>query len=262
MEFLKKESNQYRVLPMNSDPQQFSNALIPTMYYSMPVQQTRWQDILDNFSFNSAIPDMLNVKYVIYSMDQFQQQKGALPEKLVPVFQPPDGSEIVLQNRQVLPKAWIVTSAMVAKDRTQILNILLNPLFNPRMFAVVESAPPLPLAGGSPPSATAGRVSVDSYENNKITISEEAPSASLLVLGEKYYNGWKALVDGKKADIYPVNYILRGVYLTPGKHRIEFVFDPLPFKIGKYLTLASFAMFAAMLARECFLRRRGRVQEG
>jgi hypothetical protein len=31
---------------------------------------------------------------------------------------------------------------------------------------------------------------------------------------------------------------------------VRFVFDPLPFKVGKYLTLASFALFAAMLVRE------------
>ena len=37
---------------------------------------------------------------------------------------------------------------------------------------------------------------------------------------------------------------------------MEFVFDPMPFKIGKYLTLASFAIFAAALVREFLMRRR------
>lgn len=263
MEFLKKDSNQYRVLPTNSDPQQFSNASIPTMFYSMPVQQTRWQDVLDNFSFNSAILDMLNVKYVVYPTGQYQQEKAYLPPKLVPVFQSPDGSEIVLQNRAVLPKAWIVATAMVAQDRMQALNTILNPAFDPRTFAVVESAPPLPLAGSpSSAAAMAGKVAVDRYENNEITLLADVPANSLLVLGEKFYNGWRALVDGKGVDIYPVDYILRGIYLTPGKHRVEFIFDPLPFKIGKYLTLASFALFAAMLVREWLLHRRGRGVQG
>ena len=68
--------------------------------------------------------------------------------------------------------------------------------------------------------------------------------------------GWKATVDDKSVDIQRVNYILRGVYLTPGTHKVEFRFDPLPFKIGKYLTLASFALFAGMLIREWRLRRK------
>jgi hypothetical protein len=57
-------------------------------------------------------------------------------------------------------------------------------------------------------------------------------------------------------EIYPVNHILRGVYLTPGSHRVEFIFDSLPFKVGKWLTLASFAFFVMMLGREYFLKRR------
>jgi uncharacterized membrane protein YfhO len=79
---------------------------------------------------------------------------------------------------------------------------------------------------------------------------------TLLVLGEKYYKGWKATVDGKSAEVVPVDHVLRGVYLTPGTHRVEFVFDPLPFKIGKWLTLLSFAFFVVMLGREWLLKRR------
>jgi hypothetical protein len=50
--------------------------------------------------------------------------------------------------------------------------------------------------------------------------------------------------------------VLRGIYLTPGMHKVEMVFDPTPFKVGKYLTLISFAVFAAFLGREVVLRRR------
>jgi len=62
-------------------------------------------------------------------------------------------------------------------------------------------------------------------------------------------------VDGKKTEIVPVNHILRGVYLPPGNHRVEFIFDPLPFKIGKYLTLTSLAFIAVLMVREWLLRR-------
>ena len=68
-------------------------------------------------------------------------------------------------------------------------------------------------------------------------------------------------MDGKPVEIYPVDHVLRGVYLTPGTHRVEFRFDPLPFKIGKYLTLGSFAFFVAMLIREWRIRKRVRGLE-
>jgi uncharacterized membrane protein YfhO len=109
-----------------------------------------------------------------------------------------------------------------------------------------DRAVPLPTQG----------VSVTSYEGTRINISAISPVNALLVLGEKFYKGWKATVDGNPAEIYPVDHILRGVYLAPGTHKVEFVFDPLPFKIGKWLTLASFAFFACMLGREWRGRKR------
>jgi uncharacterized membrane protein YfhO len=94
------------------------------------------------------------------------------------------------------------------------------------------------------------------YEANRIVVEAQALKNSLLVIGEKYYRWWYASVDGKKAEIVPVDHILRGVYLSPGKHRVEFVFDPLPFKIGKWLTLASLAFIALLSVREWLIRRK------
>jgi uncharacterized membrane protein YfhO len=85
----------------------------------------------------------------------------------------------------------------------------------------------------------------------------------MLVLGEKFYKGWKATIDHVPTTIYPVDYILRGVYLAPGTHKIEFNFDPLPFKIGKWLTLSSFAIFVGMVIREiCIWRRKENIGHG
>jgi len=107
----------------------------------------------------------------------------------------------------------------------------------------------------------AGSVAVLQYEPNKILLRAKSAQNSLLVLGEKYYPWWYAEVDGKDTEIYPVNHILRGVYLLPGTHEVEFVFDPLPFKIGKWLTLASFTLFAVLIGRELWLRRSKRGED-
>jgi uncharacterized membrane protein YfhO len=100
------------------------------------------------------------------------------------------------------------------------------------------------------------------YEPNRISLDASTARNALLVLGEKYYRWWYAFVDGKRVEIHPVNHVLRGVYLTPGTHRVEFVFDPLPFKVGKWLTLASFCFFAVMLLREFRTRRKTALGSG
>lgn len=251
-------SKQYRALPMDgSDPMQYATNGIPVMFTSNPVQQQRWQNFLDNFSYTSAMPDMLNVKYLIYGTAQYVQDKAQMGAKYQPVYQSPDGSQLILENRGVFPKGWLAPAAVPLNDLKRTFAILQDPSYDPRAVALVETPPPLVMANPSsavplPPQ----NVVVTTYEGEQIVVKAQAQQNALLVLGEKYYKGWKATVDGAPAEIYPVNHILRGVYLTPGNHTVEFVFDPLPFKIGKWLTLMSFAFFALMLGREVYLKRR------
>ncbi len=257
IDYLSRQSKEYRVLPISADPNQYSTENIPVLFTPMPVQQRRWQEILDIFNFNSALPDMLNLKYLVYDTNQYQQEKARLGGNYVPVFYSPDGSEVIVENKRVLPKAWLVPSVLTLNSGQQALDIVQNPAFDPRALAIVESPPPIPML---PPSAQlgspVGTVAVSTYEGEIITMTADTKQNALLVVGEKYYKGWQATVDGKKAEIVPANHILRGIYLTPGQHTVEMRFDPLPFKVGKYLTLVSFALFAILLIRELRLQRK------
>jgi hypothetical protein len=263
--FLDAMPETYRVAPLDgSDPMQFSSRSIPVFFTPNAVQQVRWQQFLDAFTIESAMPDIINLKYLIVPKQEYQQLKDRMGDRFALAFSAPDSSSLVLENRRVLPKAWLVPAAALITDPAQRLAILQNPQFNPATAAMVESPPPLPLADPGIPQQPlpAKNVTVPLYTGEHIVVEATASGNTLLVLGEKYYRGWKATVDGKPAEIVPVNHILRGVYLTPGNHRVEFVFDPLPFRVGKYLTLASFAFFTAMLVREWLIRRKQRVLEG
>lgn len=257
MEFLAGKSKDYRVLPLNADPMHYVSHKMPVFFTSNPVQMRRWQEFLDAFDFASVMPDILNVRYLVYERERYEQDKAGLGAKYQPVFTSPDGSEVVLENRNVFPKAWLVPSTIVFTSPVQTFGALRAPEFDPRRMAVVETPPPLPMASPGASSVTPGEAVVTRYEGERISLTARSSTNALLVLGEKYYRGWKATVDGKPVDIHVVNHVLRGVYLTPGEHKVEFRFDPLPFKVGKYLTLASFALFSFMLAREVLSRRRG-----
>ncbi|MEI8356578.1 MAG: hypothetical protein WCG31_10910, partial [Deltaproteobacteria bacterium] len=152
MKFLEHDSRQYRVLPLNgTDPMQYASNGIPVMFTSNPVQQQRWQNFLDSFSFRSPMPDMLNVKYLVFDTAQYARDKGQLGEKYRQVFQSPDGAEIVLENRSVLPKGWLVPAVAVVDDPARLLAILRDPGFDPRQLALVEEPPPIPLADPNMP---------------------------------------------------------------------------------------------------------------
>lgn len=250
MDFLLKQPGNYRALPMSGEPMPYAAQGIPVMFTSAPVQQKRWQDFLDNFNFASPMLDIMNVRYIIYDMAQYQQERSSIGDRFVPIYSSPDGSEIVLENRKAMPKGWLVPSVVMTKDPRQELAIIQSPSFVPQNLAVVEKEPPAVMDPPGVPAPPAGEVSLLKYEGDLIQFSAKASKNALLVTGEKYANGWKATVDGKPAEIQRVNYLQRGVYLTPGVHEVSFVFDPISFKIGKWLTLGSFMVFAVMLGWE------------
>jgi len=250
MDFLLQQPGHYRTLPISSDPMAYAARNIPVMFTSSPVQQQRWQEFLDNLNFSSAMLDIMNVKYLVYDSAQYQQEQALMGTRFVPVYNSPDGTEVVVENRQVLPKGWLVPSAVVVQEPRQALSLLQNPNFVPQNMAIVEKPAPLEMY---PPSAlfpTAGAVSLQQYGGELVKFNANVSRNALLVTGDKYANGWKATVDGKPAEIVRVNYIQRGVYLTPGVHEVSFIFDPISFKVGKWLSLCSFVLFAAVLGLE------------
>lgn len=262
VQFLEPRIDHYRMQPLNQEnAHYYSDNGFANISAYVTISEKRYKEYLENFSLMSTMPDIMNLKYLLIPAADYAAQKEALATKYTPVFTSANGS-VVIENRTVLPKAWLVPSVLVVTDSRQQLAIMNSaPDFNPAMLALVETQPPLPLSPYGQAKG-AGTARVDSYEPNRITVTASAPANAMLVLGEKYYRWWYAKVDGRSAEIYPVDHILRGVYLTSGNHKVEFVFDPLPFKVGKWLTLASFVFFACLLGREWWVRRKRVKGEG
>ena len=76
-----------------------------------------------------------------------------------------------------------------------------------------------------------------SESNNRLRLQVKTIENTLLVLNDTYFPGWKALVDGREEKIYRVNYTFRSLSLGPGTHAVEFIYDPLSFKLGALISL-------------------------
>ena len=81
-----------------------------------------------------------------------------------------------------------------------------------------------------------GKVHIISETNNCLNLLVKTREDGLLVLSDTYYAGWEAYVDGEKKKIYRANYTFRAVPLCAGTHQVEFVYDPLSFKLGALTT--------------------------
>ncbi len=78
------------------------------------------------------------------------------------------------------------------------------------------------------------------YLPNKLVYEANTTANSLAVFSEIYYpKGWKAFVDGNEQEIIRANYILRALELDPGKHTIEFRFEPSSFFAGNKVMMVS-----------------------
>ena len=63
---------------------------------------------------------------------------------------------------------------------------------------------------------------------NRMAIEIEVRVPALLVTTDVFHPGWSVNVDGRTAVPYRVNYLQRGVFLTAGKHEVEWKFFPEP----------------------------------
>jgi uncharacterized membrane protein YfhO len=73
-----------------------------------------------------------------------------------------------------------------------------------------------------------------------------ARRAGLLVLTDVWFPGWKATVDGRDVPIERVDYLLRGVRVPAGAHRVEFRYEPASFTAGWIISLVALMAIAAI----------------
>jgi hypothetical protein len=98
---------------------------------------------------------------------------------------------------------------------------------------------PLPVSAGGGTNQSSGTVEFVSYTPTDIKFRAQADTPSVLLLNDKFDPNWRVKVDGKSALLLRCNFIMRGVYLTPSAHTVEFRFKlsngPL------YVTVAAIA---------------------
>ena len=95
-----------------------------------------------------------------------------------------------------------------------------------------------------------GDIELVEYAPNYLKYEYTAPAEALCVFSEIYYpNGWTAYVDGKEADYFAVNYILRGMVLPEGEHTVEWRFKAPNWTMATTITgIASWLIILSLVA--------------
>ena len=83
-----------------------------------------------------------------------------------------------------------------------------------------------------------GSIKLTSYKPNDLMYESESNETQFAVFSEIYYpKGWNAYVDGTIMPHVAVNYVLRGMPVPAGKHKIEFKFEPQTYKTGNSIAM-------------------------
>jgi len=141
-----------------------------------------------------------------------------------------DGLKIY-SNPSAFDRARLVYSAVGAPSEKAAKELTLSATTAPERVAVVQGAAP-DLGGCSGGSAQISR-----YEPSRVVMSSDTPCRGMLILGDVWFPGWKATVDGHPAKIYKAYNLVRGVVVEPGKHEVVMTYRPMSVFAGLALGL-------------------------
>ncbi len=176
------------------------------------------------------VDNILNVKY--FSVER---------EGNEPVFYRADS---------FFPRALFVSDYVIGSPRDFFTSGI-----DPETTVFLHEKPPPGYHPGESENAANARVKIDSYRNDEIDLSVDAPADGFLVLSEVYYPGWRAEVDGAATKVLRGDFLLRVVPVRSGKHKVRLFFAPLSLLLGK---LISAATIAAVVCALLYLRVRSR----
>ena len=87
-------------------------------------------------------------------------------------------------------------------------------------------------------------VEIISYESGAITVRVNAPVAGWLVVGERFYPGWQALLNNGRVGIVPARGLWQAVAVTPGKNELVLRYRPPAVEWGAAISLIGLAAVA------------------
>ncbi len=218
---------------MPEDMKLFEEALHPQSEAEYPKITRHWE--LTNTRYLLGAAGFLNIlnqqldpgkgRYKIAQRFDLVVKPGVLrPSQLedFTVVTNNDGELALFDFTGALPRAKLYGNWLVSTNDPANLAVLADLNFDPAKTVLVSTPQKdLPASGTNQNS---GSVDITSYSTKHIILAADVITPSVLLLNDKYDPHWKVTVDGQTAGLLRCNFMMRGVYLQPGKHTVEFDF--------------------------------------
>lgn len=188
---------------------------------------------IDSLLAREGVLNMLNTRYLIYDADR-----------------PP------IRNTNALGAAWFVDELKWVEDAdAEIMEV---GRIDPARTAVVDERHRA-LVGDAPitPDPSAG-AELTTYRTNELTYTVRSQAGGFVVFSEIWYGpDWHATIDGEPVGHARVDYVLRGLRVPAGEHKVVFSVRSKPFHASRPYMMAASAL--VLLLALGALVREGRV---
>lgn len=195
--------------------------------------------------YAEKVLQLLGVRYYVH-----KKSDGRLPWAY-PFWEMPQYNRVwedehfeILENTSSLPRVFLASSYVVARDEQEILDHIFSSDFDIREKIVLEEHPAIEPKAGSSSAALV------SYRPSRVSIAVTSSVPKLLFLSDTFDSGWKASIDGAPTRILRADFDFRAVAVPPGTHTVTMWYAPVSESLG--LAVAGFAtlIMAGILIRK------------
>jgi hypothetical protein len=134
----------------------------------------------------------------------------------------------------------------VAFDDETALRAMRDAAFDPLRTVILDRSWPLPEM--SPP-LTPPRLTVRAWAPEALQLEVWTEKPGFLVVGDVWYPGWQAWVDGQPAPVLRAYTTLRAVPVPAGAHVVILRYEPLSVRLGLALSGLAFALLCLNVLR-------------
>lgn len=159
--------------------------------------------------------------------------------------------DLFMVNDKALPRAFFVDQARFDPNFDLQKN-LESGEFDPLKTIYLDTEFPATAPSDKPPVYNVARYEIKA---NEVIVSIQNNSKGFLFVSEVYYPGWMVYVNGEKKAVLRANSAFRAVHLDAGINNVRFAFQPLSFRIGAGISVATFLAMACLFARSISKKR-------
>jgi hypothetical protein len=220
-----KDKTHYRVVNFATDPMQDG----ATSYFHQSIggyhaaKMGRYQELSEYqiAKNNMQVLNMLNTKYFIVPNKQGEKQAQLNPDA--------NGN------------AWFVENVKVVNSANEEMQALDS--LNTKFTAVLDKSKVSGNDNFTFQKDSTAIIALLNYDVTTLTYQSKTVKEQFAVFSEIYYkDGWNAYIDDKLAPHFRVNYVLRGMKIPAGEHKITYKFEPKVIQQGGFISLASYGV--------------------